>query len=284
MDKLGANAVRELLLKHGFRFSKSMGQNFLVDPNIPERIVNESGIDSLCGVLEIGPGIGALTVRLSEAAAKVTAVELDKKLLPILSETISNTCNVEIVQGDILKLDIAELVKEKMPNLRLCVCANLPYNITTPALTALIEAKVFDTITVMIQREVAKRICAKPGTADYGSFTVYANYHTIPKILFDVHPQCFMPKPSVFSSVISMKVRSERLLNKEDEKLFFRVVRAAFSQRRKTLANALHAEFNTKKKEEIVDIISHCGFDTLIRGEALSLSDFTKLSYCLVTD
>jgi len=278
VDRLGAKAVRELLEKHGFRFSKSMGQNFLIDPNVPERIVNESGIDTSCGVLEIGPGIGALTVRLSEAAAKVTAVELDKKLLPILTETISNADNVEIVQGDILKLNIAELVKGKMPNLRLCVCANLPYNITTPALTALIEADVFDSITVMVQREVAKRICAKPGTEDYGSFSVFANYHTIPKILFDVNPQCFMPKPSVVSSVISMKVRSERPLNKEDEKLFFRVVRASFGQRRKTLANALHSEFSTMKKEEIIDIISHCGFDTRIRGEALDLSDFIKLS------
>ena len=274
-----SNSMRVLLDSHGFKFSKSMGQNFLVDANIPEKIVRLSGIDRECGVLEIGPGIGALTALLSDAAGKVTAVELDTKLLPILSETLSDRTNVEIVNGDILKLNIPALVLEKMPGLKHCVCANLPYNITSPALTVLIEAGVFQSITVMVQREVALRMCAKPGTADYGAFSVFINYHTHPEILFDVPPECFMPRPKVFSSVITMKIRKERLLQPEDEAKFFRVVRAAFGQRRKTLANALHAVFGQNmSKDEITEIITRCGFDYRVRGETLSIEDFMKIS------
>ena len=235
--------MRELLGRHGFEFSKSKGQNFLIDANIPEKIVRLSGVDMSCGVLEIGPGIGALTALLSKAAGKVTAVELDKRLLPILKETLEGLDNVEIIQADILKLDISAVVNEKMPDMRACVCANLPYNITSPALTALIDSGVFDFITVMVQREVALRMCAKPGSRDYGAFSVYINYHTIPEILFDVPPECFYPRPGVTSSVVKLKIRPDRLLAPEDEKRFFKVVRAAFGQRRKTLANALCAVF-----------------------------------------
>ena len=281
MSKSG-NATRtagELLKEQGFRFSKSMGQNFLVDPNIPEKIVRLSGIDSSSGVLEVGPGLGALTSAICRSAGRVTAVELDLRLLPMLRDSIADIDNVEIVQGNILKLDIAELVKAKMPDMKYHVCSNLPYNITTPALTAFISTNVFDTITVMIQREVAGRICASPGTPDYGAFTVFINYHAEPEILFDVPPECFMPRPKVYSSVVTMKMRLERPLIPEDEAVFFRVVRAAFGQRRKTLVNALYSAFGNKlQKADIEGIVRNCGFDTRIRGETLGIEEFMRLS------
>ena len=274
-----SNSMRDLLGSHGFKFSKSMGQNFLIDANIPEKIVRLSGINQDYGVLEIGPGIGALTALLSGVAGKVTAVELDEKLLPILSETLSGRTNVEIVQGDILKLNIPALVNEKMPGLKHCVCANLPYNITTPTLTVLIESGIFESITVMVQREVALRMCAKAGTSDYGAFSVFINYHTQPEILFDIPPECFMPRPKVYSSVITMKTRPKPLLEHNDEVKFFRVVRAAFGQRRKTLVNALHAVFGEKmSKDDITAIVTQCGFDYRVRGETLNLEAFMRLS------
>ena len=283
--RYGAGAVREILDRHGFKTSKSKGQNFLTDANIPEKIVRLSTIDSSCGVLEIGPGLGALTLALSRAAGRVTAVELDARLLPILRETLSERDNVEIVQGDILKLDISDLVKKNMPGMKHLACANLPYSITTPALSALISAGVFDSITVMVQREVARRICAKPGSPDYGAFTVYANYHTEPEALFDVPPECFMPRPKVYSTVIVMKTRADRFLEADEEKMFFRVVRAAFGQRRKTLVNALHAAFgNAMGKNDILGIVIGCGFDVNVRGETLGIDEFIRLSQCFLTE
>ena len=288
------HTIRELLAVHGFEFSKSMGQNFLVDANIPEKIVRQSGIDKSCGVLEVGPGLGALTMELSRAAGHVTAVELDKRLVPVLRDVFSGgyvqcddserfvQSNVTIVQGDILKLDIKGLVEETMNGLSHNVCANLPYNITTPVITALIESDAFESITVMVQREVGKRICAKPGSSEYGAFSVYVNYYTYPEILFDIPPECFMPRPKVMSCVVKMRGRSERLLCGEDEKFFFRVVRAAFGQRRKTLVNALYAVFEkSHDKGMISEIVESCGFDTRIRGEVLSIEDFVRLSTAL---
>jgi len=255
-----------------------MGQNFLIDPNIPEKIVRLSGIDSSSGVLEVGPGLGALTSAICRAAGRVTAVELDTRLLPMLRESLADLDNVDIVQGNILKLDIAKLVKEKMPDMKYHVCSNLPYNITTPALTAFISTNVFDTITVMVQREVAVRICASPGCSDYGAFTVFVNYHSEPEILFDVPPECFMPRPRVYSSVVTMKMRVERRLIPEVEAVFFRIVRAAFGQRRKTLVNALYSAFGNKLlKSDIEGIVSRCGFDTRIRGEMFGIEDFASL-------
>jgi len=272
-------AVRELLKEHDIRVSKSMGQNFLIDLNIPEKIVRLSGINSSCGVLEVGPGLGALTLAISRVAGRVTAVEIDGRLLPILRKSLADSENVEILQGDILKLNIAELVNEKMPGMPYHVCANLPYSITTPTLTALINAQTFGTITVMVQREVARRICAAPGSPDYSAFSVFINYHAEPTILFDVPPECFMPRPEVYSSVVTMKMRSQRLLKPEDEAVFFRVVRAAFGQRRKTLVNSLHSVFGNKmKKAEIEEIVSDCGFDKRIRGETLDIDEFARLS------
>jgi len=277
--RYGEKAVRVLLNMHGFKSSKSLGQNFLTDANIPEKIVRLSGIDKTCGVLEIGPGLGALTMVLSRMAGRVTAVELDARLIQLLGEKLSGYQNVEIMHGDILKLDIACLVSEKMPDLRRQVCANLPYNITSPVLTALIDSCAFESITVMVQREFAQRICAAPGSRDYGSFTVYVNYHAEPAILFDVPPECFFPRPGVYSSVVTLKMRSEHFLEAGEEATFFRVVRAAFGQRRKTLVNALHAAFgSTMDKAEISEIVSKCGFDVRVRGEALGIEEFMKLS------
>jgi len=277
--RFGANDVKKLLAAHGIKTSKSMGQNFLIDANIPEKIVKLSGIDKSCGVLEVGPGLGALTFELNRAAGHVTAVELDARLIPVLQATFAEQPNVSIVQGDILKLDIKKLIDDTMPGLNHHVCANLPYNITTPAIAAFIESAAFTSITVMVQKEVALRICAKPGSPDYGAFSVYTNYHAVPEILFDVSPESFTPRPKVVSSVIRMNKRAERLLDTEDEKTCFKVVRAAFGQRRKTLVNALHAVFGEiHSKEAIAAIVTNCGLDARVRGEVLSVEEFVKLS------
>jgi len=281
MQQNNTYSVRDLLNIHALKLTKSKGQNFLVDPGVPARITKQSGVDKQCGVLEVGPGLGALTTELAKVAGHVTAVELDKRLVPILHDIFAETQNVSIIQGDILKTNIKELVSSTMNDLAYHVCANLPYNITTPVITAFIEAEAFETITIMIQKEVALRICASPGSPQYGAFTVFANYHTAPKILFDVSPECFIPRPKVTSTVIKMDVHSKRSLDKESEEVFFRVVRAAFGQRRKTLVNALTAVFGKSyKKEEIENIVEKCGFNILVRGEVLSIDDFIKLSAC----
>jgi len=280
MGQSGANNITELLDRHGFRFSKTLGQNFLVDANIPEKIVRLAGIDSSGGVLEVGPGVGALTVALCGVAGHVLAVELDKKLLPVLDVTLAGFSNVEVIQGDVLKLDLAELTRQRMPGFKYHACSNIPYSITTPILTALIESGVFETITVMIQKEVARRICATPGSPEYSAFTVFVNYHNIEqRILFDVPPECFIPRPKVYSSVLFMRKRQTALLTPAEETMFFRVVRASFRQRRKTLLNALHAEFGSiLSKDEIAEIIGTSGFDKNIRGERLGADEFIRLS------
>ncbi|MBO4831176.1 MAG: 16S rRNA (adenine(1518)-N(6)/adenine(1519)-N(6))-dimethyltransferase RsmA [Oscillospiraceae bacterium] len=278
----GPEDVKALLARHGFRFSKSMGQNFLIDPAVPERIADSCGADGNTGVLEVGPGIGALTARLAERAAKVVSVELDGRLMPLLDETLSDYDNIEIVRGDILAADIPAIVNEKFGGLRPVACANLPYNITTPAITALIETGVFTDITVMIQREVARRLCAGAGTPDYGAFTLYVNYFTEPELLFDVFPESFMPQPKVVSSVVRMKKR-ERPPVDADEKRFFRVVRAAFAQRRKTLVNSLSSALGIAK-DRVTSAVETCGLDPLVRGEALDMDAFARLAGALEED
>jgi 16S rRNA (adenine1518-N6/adenine1519-N6)-dimethyltransferase len=279
MDLTNEREIGRLLKKHGFRFSKAMGQNFLIDGTVPEKIASASGIDDSFGVLEIGPGIGALTGELSRRAAKVLSVELDQRLLPLLEETLAGFPNVRVISGDILKLDIEKTVTAEMPGLRYAVCANLPYNITTPVLTALIEAKIFETITVTVQREVAQRMCAAPGTADYGAFTVYIRYYSEPRIQFDVPPGSFIPRPKVTSSVITLKLRTRPPDGVSDEALFFRVVRASFAQRRKTLVNSLESAFGGRfSKDELRRIVTDCGFDVMTRGEALDISGFAAVA------
>ena len=278
MELTNPDVIKYLLASHGFSFSKSLGQNFLTADWVPERIVTEGGITKADGVLEIGPGIGCLTQRLSDHAGRVVAVELDRRLPPLLSESLADCPNVEIVSGDILKLNIPQLIGDRLAGLTPKVCANLPYNITTPVLTALIDTGLFDTITVMVQKEVAQRMCAAAGTADYGAFTVYVNYHTQPRILFDVPPSCFMPRPKVTSSVITLKRRDAKPWDIQDEKLFFRTVRASFAQRRKTLANGLTSGFGELSKDQIREIIAQCGFEPNVRGETLDIAGFARLA------
>lgn len=278
MDLCNTGEIKPLLLKHGFHFSKSMGQNFLIDQRVPEEIAAASGCGRENGVLEIGPGIGPLTAQLAARAGRVLAVELDRKLLPVLAETLKDFSNVEITQGDILKLDIPALVDERLSGLRPIACANLPYNITTPAITALLLAKRFESITVMIQREVALRICAQPGTADYGAFTVFCQYYAECDKLFDVSPECFFPAPKVTSSVIRMVPRSAPPAEIADEALFFRVVRASFAQRRKTLLNGLTSALGSRfSREELRQVIEACALPADIRGERLGIAQFGEI-------
>ena len=277
MNLTDYNEIRALLARHGFRFSKSLGQNFLTAAWVPERIAEEAGLDESVGVLEVGPGIGCLTEQLSRRAGRVLSVELDASLQPILAETLTGCENVEVLFGDVLKQDLPALVAECFPGLTPVVCANLPYNVTSPVLTALIESGCFERITVMIQREVARRICAEANTADYGAFTLFVQWHCETEILFDVPPGCFVPQPKVTSSVIRLTRREKPPVAVSDEALLFKVIRAAFNQRRKTLVNALSAGLGLEKARAEM-VLKSCGFDPKIRGEALDLGGFAKIT------
>ena len=274
MDLCDIRTIKALLARHGFRFSKSMGQNFLIEDWVPRDIADASGASPDSGVLEIGPGIGPLTAQLCARAGKVAAVELDRSLLPVEFD------NFTLIPGDILKLDIPELVDREFPGLTPLVCANLPYNITTPVLTALVEARRFQAITVMIQREVALRIAARAGSSDYGAFSVYMQYHTEPEVLFDVPPSCFLPAPKVTSAVLRCRVRPAPAVSPAcGEAFFFRTVRGAFAQRRKTLLNSLSSAFAGQlDKRQIAAVIAGCGLEETIRGERLGLEEFAALA------
>ena len=277
MNLTDYNEIRDLLARHGFRFSKSMGQNFLTADWVPERIAESAGLDRETAVLEIGPGVGCLTAQLAQRAGKVLAVELDRSLKGVLAETLSAYDNVEILFGDMLKQDIPALVRERFGGMRAVVCANLPYNVTSPLLTALIRSGCFETLTVMIQREVARRICAAPNTPDWGAFSLFIQWHTQPELLFDVPPHCFHPQPKVTSSVVRLTRRTEKPFDVSDEELLFRIIRAAFNQRRKTLPNALSSGLGTERGE-IERVLRNCGLDPKIRGEALDLGAFVKIA------
>ena len=277
MNLTNYDEIRALLSRHGFRFSKSLGQNFLTADWVPRQIAESAGLDEKTGVLEIGPGVGCLTVQLSERAGKVLSVELDKSLMPVLAETLTGHENVEVLFGDILKQDIPALVAECFPGLRPVVCANLPYNVTTPVLTALIRPGCFETITVMIQREVARRICAPAGSPDYGAFGIFVQWHMETELLFEVPPGCFVPQPKVTSAVIRLKKREKPPVATRNEKLLFAVVRAAFNQRRKTLTNGLCSGLNLSR-EQVENAIKNAGFDTKIRGETLDVGGFAKIT------
>ena len=280
MNLCDYNFIRDLLGRHGFHFSKSMGQNFLIDPEVPYNIAAASQADKSCGVLEIGPGIGPLTAELAQRAGKVVSVELDKALLPVLAETMSGFDNVEIVPGDAMKLDLGALAAEKFQGLTPIVCANLPYNITTPILEKLIETPCFETITVLIQKEVAQRLSAAQGSADGGSFSLFLQYYMETGYLFDVPREKFLPAPKVTSAVLRCVRRPKPAVEVEDEAFFFKVMRGAFLLRRKTLANSLSSALG-RSKEEIQDAIEVCGLRTDVRGEKLTLQDFANLSKAL---
>ena len=283
MDLCNPKELKELLSRHGFHFSKNMGQNFLIQPWVPRQTAEASGAAPGVGVLEIGPGIGPLTAQLAQLGERVVSVELDRRLLPILAETLADYDNVEIVPGDIMKMDIAALCWEKLPGLPVVACANLPYNITTPVITALLQAQCFQGVTVMIQREVAQRICAQPGTPEYGAFTLLCQYYADCELLYDVPPACFLPAPKVTSSVIRLIPRSQPPVDADPEALF-RLVKAAFAQRRKTLLNALSAAYGSRlSKDELRQAILDCGLPETVRGERLSLEEFSHLANILQT-
>ena len=272
------NVMKPLLASHGFHFSKAKGQNFLIASWVPQQIAEDAGVDSTAGVLEIGPGIGPLTQQLCLRAGKVIACELDERLKPILNLTVGEFDNLEIIWQDVLKTDVKALVAEKFAGLRPMACANLPYYITSPILSALLEAECFDSVTVMVQKEVAQRIAAKPGSADYSAFTIFCNYYAEPEILFDVPAHCFLPQPKVTSAVITLRVRKERPWDNADPELFFRVVRASFAMRRKKLSNGLASGFPELGKAGAEETIAACGFSENVRGETLGIPEFAKIA------
>ena len=278
MELCDVHQMKALLEENGFHFSKAKGQNFLTAAWVPQRIAEEAGVDSAAGVLEVGPGIGPLTEQLCLRAGTVLAVELDRRLEPILAKTVGHFDNLEIRFDDVMQLDLAETVQAAFPGLRPMACANLPYYITSPILTRLLESRAFESVTVMIQKEVAQRICAAPGTGDGSAFSVFCHWYAEPRILFDVPPSCFLPQPKVTSTVITLKTRQTPPCPVADEALFFRVVRAAFGQRRKTLSNALSASFPALGKEGVNQVLAACGLPTTIRGEALTMEQFAAIA------
>lgn len=273
--------LKPLLARHGFHYSKRLGQNFLIADWVPEKIAQAAGLSPDCGALEIGPGAGPLTVELAARAGKVLAVELDQALLPVLSETVGELPNVAVLNADILKLDLPAVAAERFPGMPVRVCANLPYSITTPALTKLLEAGCFAGITVMIQREVAQRVCAPPGSRDCGAFSLFCQYYADCEMMFDVGPNCFYPAPKVTSTVVRLRPRKLPPVN-GDPAALFRLIRAAFAQRRKTLLNALSAAYGGQRgKEALRQAILSCGLPENVRGERLGLEDYARLNASL---
>ena len=272
------SVIRPLLARHGFRFSHSLGQNFLVDASVPARVADSLGTDGSSGVMEVGPGIGCLTAELATRSAAVFAVEADCRLQPLLAETLADYPNVRLFFGDALKQDLRRLAEENLPQTRRLFCANLPYGITSPILTDILEADCFERICVMVQKEVAERICAEPGGRDYGAFSLFVQWHCSCEMLFSVPPHCFMPQPKVTSAVILLSRREQPAAQVSDEALLFRVIRGAFNQRRKTLPNALAAAFPELGKAECEKILKLCDLDTNLRAEKLVIGDFAKIS------
>lgn len=279
MDLCDRKDIQSLLARHGFHFAKSLGQNFLIRGDVAEAIADAGCIPG-CGVLEVGPGIGALTVQLARRAEKVVSVELDKRLPPVLAETMAGYGNFTLIEGDVMKLSLAEVAAEQFQGLEPVLCANLPYNITTPFLTECVRAGCFRQLTVLIQKEVAQRICARPGTGEYGAFTVLMQYYTEPELLFEVPNTCFMPPPKVTSAVVRCVTRRERPVRVVSEEAFWRTVRAGFALRRKTLVNSLQTGWQLPK-ERLAGIVESCGLPPTVRGEALGLEEYARLADAL---
>ena len=269
-----------VLQKYNFNFQKKFGQNFLIDTHVLDKIMEKAQISKEDFVLEIGPGIGTMTQYLCEGAGEVTAVEIDSNLIPILEDTLSEYSNIEIIHGDILKVDLEGLAREKNKGKPIKVVANLPYYITTPIIMGLFESHVpIDSITVMVQKEVAERMQASPGTKDYGALTLAVQYYAKPEIVAKVPPNCFMPRPKVGSAVIRLKRHENPVVQVEDEKLMFDLIRASFNQRRKTLANGLNNSPGVSlDKEKIQECLKELEVPETIRGEALTLEQFARLS------
>ena len=273
--------IKEVLGRHGFRFSKALGQNFLIDPRVCPRMAAESGAAECAGAIEVGPGLGVLTYELAQVAKKVVAIELDQRLFPVLGETLADCPNVELVQGDVLKLDLHALIQEKFGGQEVCVCANLPYYITSPVIMGLLEGGLpLRSITVMVQKEAAERICAQPGQRACGAVSVSVHYHSQPQVLFGVSRGSFLPPPNVDSAVIRLDLRREPPVQVADEGWFFRVSRAAFAQRRKTAANSISASLGLPKAQ-VEAALGAAGIPANARAEQLSLEQFAALANAL---
>lgn len=278
MNLSDIGTIKQLLSRHGFTFSKSLGQNFLINPSVCPRMAEECGADISSGVIEIGAGIGVLTAELSKAAGKVVSLELDARLLPVLSETLSDCKNVQLINADVLKTDLHALIKEHFGDMRVSVCANLPYYITSPVIMYLLESHLpVDSITVMVQKEAAERLCAKVGSRAAGAVTVAVNYYAEAQKLFNVSAGSFLPAPKVDSTVIRLKVREKPPVEIEDEKLFFRTVKAVFAQRRKTAANSVGSGLNLPK-ELVVSALNEAGFEDNVRAESFTMEELARFS------
>jgi 16S rRNA (adenine1518-N6/adenine1519-N6)-dimethyltransferase len=277
-DLSNPSVVKSLLAKHSAALSKSLGQNFLINPSVCPRMAELGGAGGGVSVLEIGPGLGVLTVELAKLADKVVSVELDKKLLPVLRETLADFKNVNVINGDVMKTDLAAVIREEFGGGETVVCANLPYYITSPVIMYLLESRLpVKSITVMVQKEVARRLCAAPGEGDAGAISCAVNYYAKPQLLFDVSADSFLPQPKVDSSVIRLDIRDTPAVQVNDEALMFRAIRASFGQRRKTIANALSAGL-AMAKDEAIRALEQAGISPTVRGERLTLEDFARLA------
>lgn len=276
------SVIKKILSEHGFTFSKSLGQNFLINPTVCPRMADACGADCGTGVLEIGAGIGVLTAELAKRAKKVVSLELDTRLIPVLAETLGEFSNVEVLNADVLKLDLNKLIDDCFQDMHVTVCANLPYYITSPVIMALLESRIpVDAVTVMVQKEAAARLCAPVGSRDAGAVTVAVNYYAQAEKLFDVSAGSFMPAPKVDSSVIRLNIRKEPPVEVSDEKFFFRVIKAAFGQRRKTASNSLSAGLGIPK-DKVSTAIAAAGFEPSVRAESLTMQELARLGECLL--
>ena len=278
MNKLSdIGTIKDILHRHGFTFSKALGQNFLINPSVCPRMAELSGAGEGVGVIEVGPGIGVLTNELCKLADKVVAIELDKRLLPVLDETLAEYDNIKVINADVLELDLNKLIADEFPGMEVVICANLPYYITSPVIMKLLEDRLPVTaITVMVQKEAAQRICAPVGSRESGAVTVSVNYYAEPSLQFYVSAGSFMPAPKVDSAVIRLDIREDPPVE-VDEKSFFKVVKAAFSQRRKVISNSLSSGLKLSK-DEINGILERAGVPANARAEKLSLEDFAKIA------
>lgn len=275
------SVVRSVLSRHGFNFSKALGQNFLINPTVCPRMAENCGADENTGVIEIGAGIGVLTAELAKRAKKVVSIELDTRLLPVLEETLSDFDNIEVVNADVMKTDLHALIKEKFQGMDVVVCANLPYYITSPIITMLLEEKLpIKAITVMIQKEAADRLSTPVGSRDSGAITVCTNYYAEVKHLFNVSRGSFMPPPNVDSTVIKLEIRPEPAVKVSDEKKFFRMVKAAFAQRRKTAVNSIASGMGLSKNQ-VAEALQNSGLDVNVRAEKLTMEELALLSESL---
>lgn len=278
MELSNIGTIKDILGRHGFTFSKSLGQNFLINPSVCPKMAEQSGAKKGVGVIEVGPGIGVLTCQLAERADRVVAIELDKRLLPVLDETLAEYDNIRIINDDILKIDLKKLIETEFSGMDVVVCANLPYYITSPVIMKLLEDRLpINALTVMVQKEAAQRICAEVGSRQSGAVTVAVNYYAKPQILFGVSAGSFMPAPKVDSAVIRLDILKEPCVQVEDEELFFKVVKAAFSQRRKTLPNSLSAGLQISKVT-VTNALNRANVPVNYRAEQLTMEQLAKIS------